>query len=231
MRVESGPWKYILAALLLFTLLGCDLLSLLAGRLLDGRTLMDPRIWSINWYATVFTFLCSSAMWCVGVFLTLRWLREQPNYTEQLRLSWDMRTGVLLLSTVVLILIDALGTGALGDGSFPQIARQYSGFGRRYGSHAAVVSAFQYVYYLFESLAVVLMVVCFQRAGELWFRKTAVPWGSVGVVFTWGVIHFISHPSGALGVAIWSSLPGVIYLVGRKNLIPVFSILFLEFVL
>ncbi len=230
MRFESSPWKYLLAALLLFALLGCDLLSLLAGRLVDGRPLLDSRHWSINWYATVFTFLCSSAMWCFGVLFALRWLREQPNYAERLRLGWDRRTGVLLIASLVLIFLDAVATGALSDGTFPQIAQQYSGFDRKYGSHAAVVSTFQYVYYVFECLAVVLMVVCFQRAGELWFRRAAVPWGSVGLVSTWGVIHFISHPSGALGVTIWSSLPGVLYLIGRRNLIPVFSILFLAFV-
>ena len=231
MRDESGPWKYFLTAFLLFTLLGCDLLSLLAGRLVDGRRLLDPGIWSNHWYATVFTFLCSSTMWCIGVILAFRWLRGQPNSTERLRFRCDSRTGILFILTIVLIFIDVILTGALRDGTFPEIAREYAGFGRRYGSYAAIVSIFQYVYYFFESLAVVLMVVCFQRAGELWFRKAAVPWGSAGLVLTWGVIHFLSHPSGALGVTIWASLPGAIYLLGRKNLIPVFSILFLEFVL
>lgn len=231
MREESGPWKYFLVAFLLFTLLGCDFLSLFAGRLVDGRPLLGPGVWSTHWYATVVTFLCSCTMWCIGVVLVFRWIRGQPGSSERLRIGWDLRAGILLILTVILIFIDAFFTGSLRDGTFPEIARAYAGFGRRYGSHAGIVLAFQYIYYFFESLMVVLMVVCFQRAGELWSGKTAVPWASLGLVCTWGVIHFLSHPSGALGVTVWSSLPGVLYVLGRKNLIPVFSILLLAFFL
>lgn len=50
-----------------------------------------------------------------------------------------------------------------------------------------------------------------QRAGELWFKRLMFPWGSLGLLLTWGMIHFFTNPQGAMSVLVWSVLIGVVF--------------------
>lgn len=92
---------------------------------------------------------------------------------------------------------------------------------------------FQYIYYLFETALVILIITFSQKAGEIWFEKVKIPWGGIFVGLTWGLIHILTK--GELSVGLLSCLSGllfgIVYLVCKKNLRFAYPIIFLMFVL
>jgi hypothetical protein len=100
-----------------------------------------------------------------------------------------------------------------------------------YGTQAWIVAIFQNLYYLVEYLLVVMMIAFFQRAGELWFKSSWFPWGGVGIALTWGMIHLVTNPQGALGVILWAVLLGIFFVLSKKSFIATWIIGFLGFIL
>jgi len=91
------------------------------------------------------------------------------------------------------------------------------------------VYALQLLYYLFESLLVVGMIVLYQRAGERVLDAEYVPWGGVGLALAWGVLHVLM--SGLLEAIALPLLMGVVYLLGEKHFVPVFLAVSFAFVI
>ena len=229
-RRESG-WGRASLGLLMFFLLAADILSIFVGKWLDGRPLSDPAIWSTHWTATIGTFLCSVAIWSAAVLLVVWRARRRGTLTALFSLRLDRRAvalcGVGLLAVVALKWLEASGSGA----AFPAVLREYRGFEHRYVGHGATVTAFQYLYYLLESMMVLLIIAFFQRAGELWTRLSSIPWGALGLTLTWGLAHFASHPAGALTVVMSALLFGFVFLGARKSVVPALVTIYFAFVL
>ena len=229
-RTES-PWGYVGAGLLLFTALGLDFLSLFVGKALDGRALSDPAVWSTHWYATVGTFLSSTALWAITVALFAGWARRRSALPALFSLGRDRRVFVACgLGVVALAALSLIGSSGPGGASL-SVVREYHGFVRRYDGHGGIVTAFQYLYYLLESAVVLAMIAVFQRAGELWWRRAWVPWGGLGLMLTWGLVHFLSHPEGAAFVVVTALVFGLVFVAARKSVVPLLVTLWLAFVL
>jgi len=229
-RQESG-WRYVFMALLIFMVLSADVLSLFVGKLLDGRPLSDPEPWSRHWTATVGMFLCSVVIWSATTILIIRWIRRRNILPSLFSRRLD-RSVVFFFCLAVLVLAAILWLEASRSGAaFPSLAREYHGFVRRYSGHGALVTAFQYLYYLLESVMVLLMIAFFQRAGEVWTRLAGIPWGGIGLTLTWGLAHFLSHPDGAFTVVLSALLLGLIFIGVRKSFLPALAAIYLVFVL
>lgn len=230
MRQESG-WRHVLMALLVFLALSADVLSMFVGKMLDGRPLSDPEIWNRHWGATAGMFLCSVALWSATTVLVLRWSRRRNILSLLFNLIWDRRV-MAFFSMAALVLSALLWLEASRSGvAFPSVLREYHGFVDRYAEHGAMVTAFQYLYYVLESVMVLLMIALFQRAGEIWTRLAGIPWGGIGLALTWGVAHFASHPEGAVTVVMTALLLGLIFIGVRKSVVPALVAIFLVFVL
>ncbi len=91
---------------------------------------------------------------------------------------------------------------------------------------------FQYIYYIFESVLVVLMIVFAQRAGEIFFGKKSIPWGGIFTALTWGMIHAATKGSLSEGISSFADalLYGLVYIACKKNLYVAFPIILLMFV-
>ena len=225
---ESG-WRYALAALIVFTLLGMDVLSLFVGRLLDGPTSQHFGVWPSHWYATAGQFVFSIALWTASAALVVRWARRRGALGVLFGGRWDGRVvAVLFLGALAVAAIQLIETAGVPSLS---LLREYRGFERRYPGHGAIVTAFQYVYYLGESGMVVLILATWQRAGELWTSRARVPWGGVGLMLTWGLVHFLSHPAGALTVVASALVFGGVFVGARKNAAATLAVVYLAFVL
>jgi len=217
--------------LLVFLLLGADMLSVLLARLLDGRSLSDHGFWSDNWYATVGGSLCSSLIWALSIWGFTSWAHR--NGVLRRLVSWRADGRAWATATVGAALIGVAGwlqTTADG-GTFPSVASELGGFRQLYPGHGGVVTTFQYLYYLLEAGMVVLLVALYQRAGERWTGKMRVPWGAVGLGLTWGVAHLGSHPHGALLVVGIAVFYGIAFSVSRKSAPAVLALVYLGFVL
>ena len=68
-----------------------------------------------------------------------------------------------------------------------------------------------------EYVLVVMMIACFQRGGELWFNVTWFPWGGIGLALTWGTIHLVTNPQGAVWVIFWGLMLGIYFVLVKKN--------------
>jgi len=92
---------------------------------------------------------------------------------------------------------------------------------------------FQYLYYIFETGLFVLIIVFAQEAGEIWFKKSTIPWGGILVSLTWGLAHIFTK--GDLSIGLFAFLGGLlygsIYIISKKNLYIAFPFILLMFIL
>lgn len=92
---------------------------------------------------------------------------------------------------------------------------------------------FQYMYYLFETVLVVLIIIFGQRAGEVWFKSSKIPWGGFLVGLTWGLVHMLTKGDLLIGLlsCFGGVLYGILYLTVKKNVYIAYPLIFLMFVL
>ena len=92
---------------------------------------------------------------------------------------------------------------------------------------------FQYIYYLVETVLVILIIAFCQRAGEIWFHSEKIPWGGLLAGLTWGLVHILTKESILTGLITFCSgiLFGMVYLLTKKNVRTTYPLILLMFVL
>ena len=89
----------------------------------------------------------------------------------------------------------------------------------------------QYLYYIFEVMLVILIIIYGQKAIETLLKKeSSIPFGGIILAMTWGAFHFVSRGVGleiwnGISTMIFSVLSGVMYL--RLNRKCLYSYLFI----
>lgn len=91
---------------------------------------------------------------------------------------------------------------------------------------------FQYLYYLFETILFMLILVYGQKSFEIWFRKENIPYGGIILALTWGLAHIFTKGDVRVGLlsGLLASAFGVIYLLVNRDIKKTFLILFIMFV-
>lgn len=92
---------------------------------------------------------------------------------------------------------------------------------------------FQYIYYAVEVVLVMLIIIFAQKAFELWFHNTNIPYGGMICGITWGLVHALTKGSlliGLQGILI-GFLFGASYLLVNKDIKKCYIALFFMFVL
>jgi membrane protease YdiL (CAAX protease family) len=84
------------------------------------------------------------------------------------------------------------------------------------------------LYYIFETGLFVLIIVFAQEAGEIWFKKSTIPWGGILVSLTWGLAHILAKGDLSVGLIAFIGvlLYGSIYIISKNNLFIVFPFIF-----
>lgn len=91
---------------------------------------------------------------------------------------------------------------------------------------------FQYIYYFFETILVMLILIFGQIAFEKWFRKQNIPYGGIILALTWGIAHFFTKDFMTGIVCMISGLAfGSVYLLVNRDAKKAFWVLFVMFVL
>lgn len=91
---------------------------------------------------------------------------------------------------------------------------------------------FQYIYYVFETVLVMLILVFGQYAFEKWFHKQNIPYGGIIVAITWGIGHFFTKDIVTGIVTMISGLAfGSVYLLTNRDIMKTYPILWVMFVL
>ncbi|MBP5636739.1 MAG: hypothetical protein J6X25_04390, partial [Bacteroidales bacterium] len=76
-------------------------------------------------------------------------------------------------------------------------------------SRGPILFPFQYVYYLFEVMLVLLIIIFGQMAFEKWFNNNKIPFGGILVALTWGLGHWLSK--GSLFAGIYTAIGGFVF--------------------
>jgi len=92
---------------------------------------------------------------------------------------------------------------------------------------------FQYIYYLVETLMILLIIIFAQKALEIWTKKRNVPWGGIICGLTFGIIHFISSGEVDIPRGIFATVSGFFfgaaYLFTNRDFKKSWLILYLMF--
>ena len=91
--------------------------------------------------------------------------------------------------------------------------------------------SFQYVYYLFEAVLFLLIIIFGQKAMEMWFGHKNIPWGGIVCGLTWGLAHAFTKGSlemGLMGI-LWGFMMGTAYLLTNRECKKAYVILFVMF--
>jgi len=225
------PTLYFLIALIIFSLLGLEFLVFFLSRLVDGRLASQVFSWPVNWYGAIFHWTVTIMLWAAGAWIIYAWAKRKGVQSDVLCVNINQRDVVWIAIGIAFVMVYELVFSRLTGLRIPQIWREYQGFQSMYGSQAWIVSLFQNLYYLMEFIMVVLMVAFFQRAGELWSGLSWFPWGGIGLGLTWGMIHLVTNPQGALGVIVWALVLGILFILSKKSFFTVWIIGVLGFIL
>ncbi len=92
---------------------------------------------------------------------------------------------------------------------------------------------FQYLYYGFETLLFLMIIVFGQKACELWLGHEKIPYGGIICGLTWGLGHILSKGGLLIGLQglLWGVMFGAAYLLVNRDIRKAWPVLFLMFVL
>ena len=224
-----AAWKLVGAGLLLQIVLIWDMGAFILTDALVERSLdltdypfTDPAVMGLNRLLVV-------TIWTISVGMVVSWSRNRDLLNWVFNWEYDRTVLVAGFAAVGLHVLDNLVMSTVGSEDFaPRIFGEYGVFVFTYGSpEGTALFVAQSLYYLLEALIVVFMIALFQAAGEQQFGVPPVPWGGIGLALTWGAFHFMMGATVEMLV-----LPlgmGVVYLLGRKHVIPVFLVVILTF--
>jgi hypothetical protein len=93
--------------------------------------------------------------------------------------------------------------------------------------------SFQYIYYAFETVLFMLIIVFGQKAFEIWTGNRKLPYGGILCGLTWGLVHTLTKGSiwiGLEGLALGFML-GAAYLLVNRDIKKTYIVLLLMFIL
>lgn len=215
-RQKKG-FGYLNLALYAFGGLGMEVVyAFLLEPMLYGTSMQEwePAQIIIHWIITCIT-------WGLIATLLIRQSGEKYDYplTEKGEKLAAWRVFMCLGFILAALLLDYLDWGGF------KVYLEY----RRNG---ALLFTFQYIYYAFETMLFLLIVVFGQKACEVWFRNEKFPYGGIICGLTWGLAHVFTKDlaTGALGLFLGAAL-GSVYLMVNRDLKKAYAVMFLMFVL
>jgi hypothetical protein len=223
--------RFFLFGLLSFSLLLLEFPVLFLDTILTGKSLHELNLWHQKWYFLIIHWTITVTIWGLGIFLILFWLKRKDFLAQVFSFDLKGKGLKMVLISLILVLILSIFERIFFSSNIPQISNEYFNFSKLHGNKAIFLSIFQNIYYLFESIIVVLIVAFFNKGGELLSRIKGFPWGGIGLLFTWGFGHFVSHPTGALYMLILSILIGIVYILSGKNFFSTFAFTFFSFII
>lgn len=100
-----------------------------------------------------------------------------------------------------------------------------------YQKKGFLLFVFQYIYYAFETVLFMLIIVFGQKAFELWFKNDRIPYGGFLCGLTWGLAHIFTKGSLLVGLegVVLGFILGAVYLLVNKDVRKTYLLLFIMF--
>lgn len=216
MKKETGL-GYIILALLSFCGLGIELLYAL---------LLEPIIYGTEiqgWTSTqmICHWIITCISWGVVTVLLLYYVKKKYNWNLFSKKNKVLKKNWLI---IIFIFIFLLIVSYLDWAGFKII--------KEFNYNGLLKFVFQYIYYFFETMLVILIVVFGQKAFEIWTNNHKIPFGGIVCAATWGLVHVLTKGNILIGLlgALNGLVFGIIYLLVNKDLKKTFFITFLMFI-
>ena len=168
----------------------------------------------IHWILTCITW---------GIFAAVLIHTSETKYHFSLMEKGDkmtfFKTALCFIFIVVAFWVDYMNWGGF------KVYLEYAGKG-------LLLFTFQYIYYAFETMLFLLIIIFGQKACEVWFHKENFPFGGIICGLTWGLAHMFTKNilTGILGLFLGVAL-GSVYLIVNRDLKKAYVVMFLMFVL
>lgn len=219
MKTKKIIFDYLWNALFAFAGLGIELLlvGVLEPMLFGGVSNSDytPIQHIIHWCLTI---LCWGGM----AFYLIHDAKKKLNF-EIISKTKPTKNGVIIS---IVLMIACIVLNAFNWGNMKVLVEfQNNGF---------LLFVFQYIYYCFEVVLVILILTFGQKFGEaLTGKVSSIPWGGIVLCCTWGAIHILTQGSFyvGVGVMIFALVYGVIYLLLNRNFKYAYIVIALAFMI
>lgn len=168
-------------------------------------------------------------VWGVGVWLLHNYAKKSKNF--DLFEAKERPTRKTILAVFLLLLLSLVISISTWNFRFKPMV-EFNNMMICYGESGVLAFIFQYIYYIFETALIVLIIAFSQKAGEDKFQNKKFPWGGVFLGITWGLMHVLTKDlqTGIMCFVI-SILFGIVFLLLKKNIRYVYIAIFLMFVL
>lgn len=216
MKKATG-WNYLLLALLAFAGLGLEAVLAFAvepavygAQLGEWNTLQNVLHWTLTCilWGGVIAALVLLAKKRYDVDLLQRGGKVKP-------WQWAL-VGVLVVFSLVVSYLDWNGFKVV----------------KEFNANGLLRFVFQYIYYIFESGLMMLILVFAQLAFEQWFKNKHIPYGGIILALTWGLGHILTKDYATGIITMISGLAfGSVYLLVNRDMRKCFPIMFAMFVL
>lgn len=221
MNMEEKKVKgmdYMWLALTAFLGLGMEaLLAYLLEPLVYGSQMQE---WTTA--ETIIHWILTCCIWGLFGYYVVKQSRRQCGFdlffhTEKIKAwQWGL-TALCIIICLTSTWIDWNGSKVLQE----------------FASNGMLKFVFQYIYYLFEVMLFMLIIVYGQKACEVWFKRTNIPYGGIVVALTWGLAHW--GTKGSLFAGIYTALGGfcfgAVYLLLNRNIKLTYIALCIMFIL
>ncbi len=213
--VKSRGIIFLLLALLAFCGLGLELiLALFIEPLLFGKALPDFTV-----FENIAHWCLTCIVWAAVAFVLLR--SSQKLGFDPLSQKEKISTGRWLAATLLAVSVAV----SVWDWNGIKIIKEFE-------YNGLLKFIFQYIYYIFEAVLVLLIIIFGQQAGELWFKNRHVPWGGILAALTWGIVHSLTKGDLLIGLiaCFGALLYGIAYLVVKRNVFIAYPLILLMFI-
>lgn len=208
-KKENTIMDYLGYALYAFGGLGIEILLMMLETNLWG---ISSSKWTI--LQNVIHWSATCVIWGVLAFLLLKQVPKQHSKIRPINIA--------VVSLIIFVSI--VYTSFVWNGFKPIVEFVNNGF---------IKFIFQYIYYAFESILILLIIIFGQMLFEKFMgRKTNLPAGSIILALTWGLIHILTQGTGTgIYACIQSCLFGLVYLALNRSIATSYLAITLMFML
>lgn len=170
---------------------------------------------------TIMHWILTCVTWGIFAVVLIRKSGIKYNFplTDKGMKMTPMRVGMCIIFIAAAFWLDYVAWGGC------KVYLEYAGKG-------LILFIFQYIYYAFETMLFLLIIVFGQKACEVWSHKANFPFGGVICGLTWGLAHMFTKDilTGIMGLLLGVAL-GSVYLIANRDLRKAYIVMFLMFVL
>ena len=215
-KAKTTGWDYFSLGLYAFAGLGIEVLyAFLLEPLLYGAEMQD---WSDM--QSILHLVVTCITWGAVSYLLIRNAKKNHGFTlfDHTRKMKLWQWAAVMIGVIFVIACNYM------DWNGFKIVMEYQKKG-------LLLFIFQYIYYAFETVLFMLIIVFGQKAFEIWFKNDRIPYGGILCGLTWGLAHIFTKESLMVGIEgiVLGFILGTVYLLVNKDIRKTYLLLLIMF--